>query len=327
MPERTDTATVRALDMFCGAGGSSRGAVLAGVTPVAALDMWELATETYKLNFPDAITYRMKASSLTPQRVKDDVGKIDLLLASPECTHHSIARGKKPRCDKSRNTAFEVIRFAKALKPRWIAVENVLQMRHWHRFEEWKRKLEAIGYQTKVGIVDAHYHDTPQSRRRLFIVGDLVREPSLPERQEMTKKTVAQILGTGQPADRPWTYSPVETPKRAQATVERANRGIAAFGGASFIMVYYGSDYAGGYQSLDRPLRTVTTLDRFAHIKPNCVGFEMRMLQPTELAAAMGFPESHKWPDCSRREKIKLIGNAVCPQVMRNVITALTKND
>ncbi len=54
-------------------------------------------------------------------------------------------------------------------------------------------------------------------------------------------------------------------------------------------MVYYGSDGAGGYQRLDRPLRTVTTLDRFAYVRPTKFGHEMRMLQPTELAAAMGF--------------------------------------
>ena len=50
-------------------------------------------------------------------------------------------------------------------------------------------------------------------------------------------------------------------------------------------MVYYGTDGAGGYQPLDRPLRTVKTLERFAYVRPTSVGYEMRMLQPTELAA------------------------------------------
>jgi len=124
---------IRAFDLFCGGGGSSRGAVMAGVTPVAALDMWELATETYALNFSDVTVYRMKASSLSPHRVARDVGRIDLLLASPECTNHTVAKGNKPRCEKSRNTAFEVIRFAKVLRPRWIVVENVMQMQRWRR--------------------------------------------------------------------------------------------------------------------------------------------------------------------------------------------------
>ena len=323
MAAETDLETVRTFDIFCGAGGSSRGAFMAGATPVAALDMWELATETYKLNFPDAVTYRMKASSLSPQRLMDEVGEIDLLLASPECTNHSIARGKRPRCDDSRNTAFEVIRFAKALKPRWVVVENVSQMRHWGRFEEWLKKLKAIGYQTDVGILDAQFHDTPQSRRRLFIVGDLEVKPSLPDCRKRTTKTVAGILRTREPEEKPWRFSPVETAKRAKATIDRAKRAIETLNGDPFVMVYYGSDYAGGFQTLDRPLRTVTTIDRFAYVRPNCNGFEMRMLQPPELAAAMGFPPDHMWPDVSRRERIKLTGNAVCPLVMRDVVRTL----
>jgi DNA (cytosine-5)-methyltransferase 1 len=296
---------------------------MAGATPIAALDMWELATETYKLNFPAAVTYRMKASSLSPQRLADDVGAIDLLLASPECTNHSIARGNRPRCDNSRNTAFEVIRFAKVLRPRWIVIENVLQMKYWERFEEWHKKLKAIGYKTDAGILDAQYHDTPQSRRRLFIIGDLEAKPTLPQGRSSTTRTVASILGTGETDNRPWRFSPVESPKRADATIARAKRAIEALGEVPFVMVYYGSDYAGGFQTLDRPLRTVTTLDRFAYVRPNCAGHEMRMLQPPELAAAMGFPPEHRWPDSSRRERIKLTGNAVCPPVMRDIVKTL----
>jgi DNA (cytosine-5)-methyltransferase 1 len=128
MTRPATTAKLRAVDLFCGAGGSSRGAAMAGATPVAALDMWELATKTYQLNFPDAVAYAMKASELSPHCLLKDIGRFELLLASPECTNHSIARGRKLRCDLSRNTAFEVIRFAKVLRPRWVVVENVLQM-------------------------------------------------------------------------------------------------------------------------------------------------------------------------------------------------------
>jgi DNA (cytosine-5)-methyltransferase 1 len=88
--------------------------------------------------------------------------------------------------------------------------------------------------------------------------------------------------------------------------------------------VYYGSDGAGGYQRLDRPLRTITTLDRFALVQPTSNGHEMRMLQPTELAAAMGFPGAHVWPRTTRRNLIKLIGNAVCPPVMKDIVKTLT---
>ncbi len=328
MTKPARTSKLRVFDLFCGAGGSSRGAVMAGATPVAALDMWELATKTYKLNFPDAVTYGMKANRLSPNCLLNDVGRIELLLASPECTNHSIARGNKPPCDLSRNTAFEVVRFAKVLRPRWIVVENVLQMKNWQRFKEWLSRLESIGYKTEVGILDAQYHGTPQSRRRLFVVADLDAKPSLPVPGRKTRKTVASILCRGEPKGEPWAFSLVKTPRRAAATVQRARKAVKALGeDAAFIMVYYGTDAAGGFQTLDRPLRTITTLDRFAYVRRNGCGHEMRMLQPSELAAAMGFPRDHRWTESTRRDRIKLIGNAVCPCVMRDVVKALVREE
>ncbi len=298
---------------------------MAGARPVAGLDMWDLATDAYSINFPGAITYNMRASSLKPQRLLEEAGDIDLLLASPECTAHSVAKGKKPGCEKSRGTAFEVIRFAKVLQPRWIVVENVIQMQGWARFDEWKAKLQGLGYHVNSGVLDARYFSTPTSRRRLFVVCDREREPMLPDQKRETKKTVADILGRGESITSPWPLSEVRTPERALATLERAERAIESLGSKTpFIMVYYGSDGAGGYQRLDRPLRTVTTLDRFAYVRPTKFGHEMRMLQPSELAAAMGFPSEHQLPKSTRREKIKLIGNAVCPRVMAAVIKTLT---
>ncbi len=317
---------IRVFDLFCGAGGSSRGAAMAGAIPVAALDMWDVAAKTYKLNFPEAKVYEMKANLLSPHRILDEVGKINLLLASPECTNHSIAKGGKPRCEKSKDTAFEVVRFAKVLKPRWLVVENVLQMRRWHRFDEWISELSKIGYNLKLEILDAQYFNTPQSRRRLFIIGDLETIPSFPKPKKQTMKTVSSIIGLGENKKEPWPFSPLNTPKRAEATIKRGERAIKELGeDESFIMVYYSTDAAGGFQSLHRPLRTITTIDRFAYVRPNGAGYEMRMLQPPELAAAMGFYSSHLWADSTRRNRIKLTGNAVCPPVMKEVVKAIIK--
>jgi DNA (cytosine-5)-methyltransferase 1 len=90
-----------------------------------------------------------------------------------------------------------------------------------------------------------------------------------------------------------------------------------------FILVYYGTDGCGGWQPLDVPLRTVTTLDRFALVEPTSKGHTMRMLQPTELRRAMGFPASYRFPNGTRREKIQLLGNAVCPPVMKSLVAGL----
>jgi DNA (cytosine-5)-methyltransferase 1 len=88
--------------------------------------------------------------------------------------------------------------------------------------------------------------------------------------------------------------------------------------------VYYGSDKMGGWQPLDRPLRTLTTLDRFGLVTWEGREPMLRMLQVDELRRAMGFPSTHSFERGTRRDKIMMIGNGVCPPVMRAVIEDLT---
>ena len=57
-------------------------------------------------------------------------------MASPECTNHSVAKGNKPRCEKSKETALLVVRFAQAFKPRWVVVENVVSMQNWSKYAD-----------------------------------------------------------------------------------------------------------------------------------------------------------------------------------------------
>jgi DNA (cytosine-5)-methyltransferase 1 len=53
-----ETETIRALDIFCGAGGSSTGARMAGANVVGGIDLWSTAIETFQLNFPNAKTWK-----------------------------------------------------------------------------------------------------------------------------------------------------------------------------------------------------------------------------------------------------------------------------
>ena len=112
-----------------------------------------------------------------------------------------------------------------------------------------------------------------------------------------------------------------------QATLERADRGFEALGtSASFLLVYYSNDGSGGWQRLHRPLRTITTVDRFALIEQGQDGPTMRMLQVPELRRAMGFDDEFKMPLGTRRDKIRLLGNGVCPPVMESVVRAVTSD-
>lgn len=312
---------IRAVDLFCGAGGSSWGAKAAGVEIVAGFDCWELACRIYQENFPEARVYRQRLEDIDMESLVRELGHIDLLLASPECTNHSPAKGNKPRCEKSKNTAFQVIRFADALKPRWIVIENVVSMKHWSRYEEFKLKLEEHGYSVTEEVLNATSFGVPQSRRRLFLLCDREGKPNPTPKPFISYPLRARQFVS---LNGEYRWTPLVTERRAKPTLERAQRAMAVVGNRKpFLLVYYGSDQSGGWQRLNVPLRTITTLDRFAVVRRHHGIHVMRMLQVPELSAAMGMDDM-RLNYGTRRDRIKMTGNAVCPPVMREVVRRLT---
>ncbi len=312
---------LKAIDLFAGVGGSSRGAVAAGVQIAAAIDLWGLAKKTYQDNFPQVRFLKRKCENVRLAELKKQIGEIDLILASPECTSHTCAKGNAPRSEKSRKTAFQVVRFAKAFKPRWIVIENVVHMKSWKKYDSWVGSIRKLGYEVTEQVINAADHGVPQSRRRLFILCDLEQKPPEVTPTTINRKSAASMIDP----NGHFPFTPLRNKNRAQATLTRANRAIRELGKKKpFLLVYYGSDAAGGWQHTRRPLRTLTTVDRFAYVRPKKRGHEMRMLQVPEIRAAMGFPDTHKLERGTRREKVKLLGNAVCPPVMRDIIVRLT---
>ncbi len=315
--------TLRAVDLFSGIGGSSCGAKCAGVQIVAAVDAWDIACEAYADNNPSAKVYNSACEKVSPGSIAREFGKIDLLLASPECTSHTCAKGAGERSENSRATAFQVLRFARALKPRWIVVENVIHMRAWNRYKELLSTLNDLGYRSRPQILNSADFGVPQSRRRLFIVCEMGRHPREtfppPSLSRMSAHTIIDPNGT-------YAYTPLTKKGRAEATIARAERAITQVGSTKpFLIVYYGSDGSGGWQPVSSPLRTITTLDRFAYVRRRNGAHEMRMLQVPELKLAMGFPQDYIVERGTRRDKIKLLGNAVCPPVMEFVVRTLTR--
>ena len=314
--------TIRAIDLFCGGGGSSWGAADAGVEMVGAIDAWDIATATYRDNFPTAarnvLTTRLDDSS--GPELFHDIGKIDLLLASPECTNHSIARGARERDEDSRRSGWFVMNFVEEMEPRWVVFENVLGMRRWDGFGDLIAELKRLGYRLRMQSLDSASFGVPQNRRRLFIMGDREERPPL-------------VVGSWRPVPasyvidktKKWKAAPLYKAGRATGTLERAERAISELGrGRDFLIVYYGSDRVGGWQRLDRPLRTLTTLDRFGLVQWQDGEPTLRMLQVPELRAAMGLPITFELNQGTRRDKVRILGNGVAAPVMQAVVTALT---
>jgi DNA (cytosine-5)-methyltransferase 1 len=179
----TSSSYVTVTDQFCGAGGSSLGASLAGAEIKLALNHWKLAVETHNTNFPNTDHDCTDISAVDPRRYPTT----DILITSPECTNHSLAKGKirrwqqqldmfgkldlDPSEERSRATMWDVCRFAEAHHYRIIIVENVVEARHWAPFPAWLQAMHLLGYEHQVVYLNSMFaHPTPQSRDRMYIV-------------------------------------------------------------------------------------------------------------------------------------------------------------
>ncbi len=308
------------VDLFCGGGLGARGAVEAGMMPIVAVDLWDIACKTYKANFPGAVVLNERIEGVDPLEYCQP-GELDLLLASPECTNHSVAKGAAPRDERSKETALHTVDWIAALRPTWFVIENVKEMKAWGRYGELLDLLRALGYKMREEVINAADFGSPQARVRLFLIGGLnIEPPAIVPMSGTIRKTARQILDP----DGTWPMSPVFSDTKAAATKERAQDAIKTLGkGAEFLIVYYGSGGRKSWQTLDEPLRTVTTVDRFALVKKQSNVWKMRMLQPPELARAMSLPPAHVLPEGNRRERVKLCGNGVCAVVTERIVRQL----
>ncbi len=307
------------VDLFCGGGFGARGAVKAGANPILAVDAWNLATETYKENFPHADVICSPIEEINPLELAKTY-KPDILLTSPECTSHSLARGARPGSEKSRETAIGIVPWLKAMNPSWLIVENVRRMKKWDRHNELVETIESYGYFVNDLHLNAADFGTPQSRKRMFLIcdkqGEVIDEKDLLNHSRSPKSAEYILDKKSQ-----YVSTPLYKYGRAKPTLERAERAIESLGeNVPFLIVYYSSDQAGGWQKLNVPLRTVTTIDRFGLVTWKQGIPYLRMLQPTELVKAMAPNSGHKLNFGKRRDKVKLCGNGVCSPVMEIII-------
>jgi DNA (cytosine-5)-methyltransferase 1 len=301
--------TMEAIDLFAGAGGFSYGAKMAGVNVVWAANHWRLAVETHRINHPET------AHSCQDLQQADwrTVPKHDVVLASPACQGHSLARGKeRPHHDALRSTAWAVVACAEYHKSSVILVENVPEFRKWILYPAWCDAMHRLGYAIAPHLVDAANHGVPQHRERLFLVCTHSNHPlrlNLPER---THRPIADVIE--------WDshkWNPIHRVGRSEKTLQRVAAGRGAFG-ERFVAPFYSSGSGLTGRSIYRPIGTITTRDRWAIIS----GENMRMLQVPEAKAAMGFAKNYVLPE-THKEALFMLGNAVCPPVAKDLLLAI----
>lgn len=280
--------TIHAADLFCGAGGTSTGLYMAAddikaSVNLTAVNHWPVAIATHSENHKEAMHLCHGLDGVDPRKVIPG-GRLDLLVASPECTHHSNARGGKPMSDQSRSSAWHVVRWLEALDVRALIVENVREFASWgplgsngrplksrkgELFQAWLASIRAIGYTVDHKILNAADYGDPTTRQRLFVLAKKGRAPIVWPEPTHAKDPSRDLLGTRKKwrAAREiidWSDEGTSIFNRKRSlspnTVRRIEAGLRKFSGIDvdlkpFLVKLYGTSDAADIES---PVPTVT---------------------------------------------------------------------
>jgi len=152
---------------------------------LVAINHWDTAIATHTRNHPFARHFCINLDAANPAAIVEG-GRLDLLLASPECVHFSRARGGKPVSDQRRASAYHVQRWVTALNGEIdrILIENVREFMEWGPllpdgrldparkglyFFSWVNSLVAMGYDWDWRIVNAADFGDATTRERLMV--------------------------------------------------------------------------------------------------------------------------------------------------------------
>jgi len=173
------------VDLFAGGGGTSEAFEESiGRPPHVAINHDPKALAMHARNHPDTLHLCCDIFEADPKEVCNG-RPVGALWASPDCTHHSKAKGSKPRSSKRRALADVVIRWAMDVRPRVLFLENVEEFKDWgpldaegypikeragEDFDRWVSELRALGYVVEWRELRACDYGAPTTRRRLFLV-------------------------------------------------------------------------------------------------------------------------------------------------------------
>jgi len=179
------------VNLFCGMGGDELGirdAVYEDLKMTykgLSINHWDVAVATMRANFRNVTTLDCKIEEAVPGDLVPWGTDVHLLWASPSCTHHSRAKGGKPRDNQLRSQPEYVITWASQVRPRVIIVENVPEFVEWgpldgeakpdkaHKgetFKAWVRMIESLGYNVDYKVLCCADYGDATTRKRFFLV-------------------------------------------------------------------------------------------------------------------------------------------------------------
>lgn len=180
------------VDNFAGGGGASMGIEQAiGRSVDIAINHDPEAIAMHEANHPNTQHLINDVFEINPTEVCQG-RPVGLAWFSPDCKHHSKAKGGKPVSKKIRDLAWVAKRWAALVKPRIIMLENVEEFKDWGplneddkpcqlrkglTFHRFVKEFEKLGYQVEHKILKACDYGAPTIRKRLFLIARCDDQP------------------------------------------------------------------------------------------------------------------------------------------------------
>lgn len=295
---------IQAADLFCGAGGITEGLKSAAESlglkvDLVAVNHWEIAIATHKENHPEATHYCAGVQDVDPRSVVPS-GKLDILVAGPQCTFFSRARGGRPMGDQQRISPWLVLDWLEKLDVRSVLIENVPDLMKWgpvdadtgrpirrlegKTFLAYLQALESFGYEVEHRVINCADFGDATTRERLFILGrkgkrvcwptpthsrlndDDIGQGHLLPRHVQPWKTAREVIDWSIPGESIYTRKK----PLAENTLRRIHAGLVKFSGLPFVI---GQQSSAAPRSVDDPLPTVATAGAISLIQPFLVKF------------------------------------------------------
>lgn len=349
---------MKLVDLFCGAGGFTLGAHLAGFETALAIDVDPLLSEPIKRNLPSVPLMVDDIGDLSDDFISSTVGRPDGIIGGPPCQGFSeIGRGA---ADDARNLLVDhFYRHVAAAQPRFFIMENVrgITQRHGRRLlDDALKRVEPHYDIAGPFLIHANLHGAPTSRPRIVVVGIHRTEKSAPRgsdfagasrpglnvRAAIADLKTARFVGMDSAGFDRWTYG-LGRPS-AYAAQSRSKGGALAKAFSGHRKVEHSSDVVKRFSlvpqgkldaigrhprlhldGLSPTLRAGTGADRgsYQSVRP-LHPEEDRVITPREAARLQGFPDWYDFHPTSWHS-FRMIGNSVCPPVSSSLLTIVSR--
>lgn len=323
--------SVTAVDLFCGAGGLTRGLIDSGIHVAAGFDVDEACEYAYEANNPGSVFRDESVEDLHGEDLNPYFSDacFTLLSGCAPCQTFSTINQKASKSDSRWYLLSHFARLVREVKPDFVTMENVPGLADKDVFVDFCNTLKTEGYQYSYSVVDCSAYGLPQKRRRLVLLASRHGNIALPEPSaDIKMRTVRDAIEelTPMEAGAKNTHDSLHTAsklsdlnmKRMRASVQG---GTWKDWSESLKLSCHQSETGDGYGAVygrmkwDEPSPTITTQfynygsGRFGHPEQD------RAITLREGALLQTFPPNYEFysPDkpLGKREIARLIGNAV----------------